>query len=307
MPNGANPTKRQHFVPQVYLRGFSPDYRREGGSESGCVYWYDLVNNEQSNMPVPVKSICAADWLYEFRDDNDKFIDTNHLENILSCFEERFAQHRRTLERFAFNEENYKIESFLRTEEKQFWFAFIMIQMMRTSDVMQQASQAIMEVGGDRLTKQKADIISKVLCMPFYRKYVPDGKKTAFDVFLEPMLNMSIGVGVDPSGMLVTSDRPVFVVCKDGVPCEEYERVLFPVSAQLCIYLIGKDDKKQCRKNFLFPISDEERAEVLKSMAAAPVRKIYANHRLNEREILLIKEVREESGQSSYFTGEPAR
>lgn len=26
MPNGSNRTRKQHYVPQVYLRGFAPQY-----------------------------------------------------------------------------------------------------------------------------------------------------------------------------------------------------------------------------------------------------------------------------------------
>lgn len=38
-------TKKQHYIPQVYLRGFSPEYEREKKSQSNSrytVYVYDL-------------------------------------------------------------------------------------------------------------------------------------------------------------------------------------------------------------------------------------------------------------------------
>ena len=64
-----NVTKNQHYVPQVYLRGFSKDY--EPGikaPEKGGVYGYDLINRFQS-LDVPIESVCRETYLYEIKND----------------------------------------------------------------------------------------------------------------------------------------------------------------------------------------------------------------------------------------------
>ena len=57
-----NITKKQHYIPQVYLRGFSPDYLRKKekvtAAEKYTIYCYALESEEQSKKAVPIKSIC---------------------------------------------------------------------------------------------------------------------------------------------------------------------------------------------------------------------------------------------------------
>lgn len=42
--------------------------------------------------------------------------------------------------------------------------------------------------------------------------------------------------------------------------------------------MFGNEDKKMQRKNFLFPIGDEYREEIIKSMSASVFEKVYSNH-----------------------------
>ena len=34
MPNGSNRARKQHYVPQVYLRGFAPQYLNKGSENN---------------------------------------------------------------------------------------------------------------------------------------------------------------------------------------------------------------------------------------------------------------------------------
>lgn len=59
-----NITKKQHYVPQMYLRNFSSDKKR--------VYVYDSVKNEirLSN----IRDICEQNYIYEVRNDKGEFV-----------------------------------------------------------------------------------------------------------------------------------------------------------------------------------------------------------------------------------------
>ena len=71
--NMNKPTKNQHYVPRVYLKGFSCDevhvYRNE-------------LNEDRivSSKLVPIESIFRKKYLYEIRDSNSSFIALNHVE-----------------------------------------------------------------------------------------------------------------------------------------------------------------------------------------------------------------------------------
>ena len=78
------PTKKQHYVPQTYLRGFSPD--------STYIYEYNLKQGKPIPEPVSIESICREKFLYEFRDNDGEFIWINALEEILGDIEGKFAE-----------------------------------------------------------------------------------------------------------------------------------------------------------------------------------------------------------------------
>lgn len=107
------------------------------------------------------------------------------------------------------------------------------------------------------------------------------------------MKNMSFGVGIDRSKSIITSNNPICVYGSDS-SCEEHDEIIFPVSSELCLFLFGNENKAKYRKNFLSPIGDEIKQEIIKSMAAS-FGKLYSNHILTKMEQKYIKEVISES------------
>ena len=69
-----NLTKKQHYVPQVYLRGFSP------GEE--MTYSFNLKTGIPKHKPIPIETVCYEKYLYEIKDSNGKIISDNYIENI---------------------------------------------------------------------------------------------------------------------------------------------------------------------------------------------------------------------------------
>jgi len=129
----------------------------------------------------------------------------------------------------------------------------------------------------------------------FFKKFkAGDNDVAVFYALFEPMKNMSFGVGVDPDGRIITSDMVVFI--QSAVfPCAEYEKVIFPITSKLCLYMFGGNEKKDVRKNFLFKINDRHREEILKSISVSAFENIYSSHILDETERKYIKEIIKET------------
>ncbi|RHQ88520.1 DUF4238 domain-containing protein [Clostridium sp. AF21-20LB] len=109
-------TKNQHYIPQVYLRGFSPEY--EKGSKSYpnsryTIYCYDLNVKKQKYESVPIKSICYIKYLYEVTGHSGEIVLPNYLEHFFAGIEKMFSDFRSGLERKAFIEDNYRTNCFL--------------------------------------------------------------------------------------------------------------------------------------------------------------------------------------------------
>ena len=95
-------TKKQHYVPQVYLRGFSPEYHKDNKDlplSKYTIYCHDLTARDQIMKAVPIKSICYNNYLYEVTGYEGEIVLPNYLEKVLSTFEKMFGNFRYELER----------------------------------------------------------------------------------------------------------------------------------------------------------------------------------------------------------------
>lgn len=289
-----NITKKQHYIPQVYLRGFSPEYNdksHEIPHSRYTIYSYDLTKNTQLYEPVPIKSVCYKNYLYEVTGDEGAIVLPNHLEKCFSELEKMFSKYRHKLEKKAFITENYTTNYFLTQEEKIFWVTYILLQTLRMPQVLEIAEQVSLETLEEELTNEQAQNIARLFCLPFFSE-MAEGNKEAMLIksLFEPLKSMTFGMGVDIQERIITSDKPVFIYSKE-FPCKEYERIIFPISSQLCLFMFGNGDKKMQRKNFLFPIDEEYREEIIKSMSASAFEKVYANHVFDKKERKYIKEI----------------
>lgn len=287
-----NITKKQHYIPQVYLRGFSPEYIDKNNDiplSRYTIYCHDLTKEAQSYKPVPIKSVCYKNYLYEVTGHDGEIVLMNHLEKFFSGMEKMFGEYRHKLERKAFMTENYKTNFFLTREEKIFWITYILVQILRMPQILELAEQVGLETWDEELTNKQAHNIARLFCLPFFKEITEGNKETmVFDSLFDPMKNMSFGIGVDVQGRIITSDKPVFVYSK-VFPCKEYERIIFPISSQICLFMFGNKDKKIQRKNFLFPIEEDHREEIIKSVSASAFEKVYSNHIFDRKERKYIK------------------
>ena len=91
-----NITKKQHYIPQVYLRGFSREYKplKKVDDKRYTVFSYDLLADKQIEYAIPIKSICYEEFIYELRDRNGDFINVNYLEKTFGILEIEFSKYR---------------------------------------------------------------------------------------------------------------------------------------------------------------------------------------------------------------------
>lgn len=278
-----NPTKKQHYVPQVYLRGFSQDEK--------CVYSFDL-KTELPTQPIPIESVCRENYLYEIKDGNNDFIYMNLMENILCGLEGRFADYRRRLKNKAFIKSNYKTRCFLTNQEKDFWKVFITTQMLRSPLVLGVAEQFTGEYFGDSLNENNARAIAIAQCLPFFRELSPNDNNV-FIRMLSPLEDMTMAVGVDESGSIFTSDNPVYCYAPNYTN-SVYEKIIFPICKSLVLILFGGAEKEQYDKNRLIRLEKEEIINIKKSIAYAAQTRLFSACSFSTDDIKIIKEARKD-------------
>ncbi len=74
MAKGDGLTHNQHYIPQVYLKGFS---------ESNNSVFLNLTSCKNSSIAVPVKTICFKHDLYETKNEQGDYLLANHTEKFL--------------------------------------------------------------------------------------------------------------------------------------------------------------------------------------------------------------------------------
>ena len=282
-----NFTKKQHYVPQVYLRGFSVDSKR---------VWSYAVNSIENGRCVPIESVCRENYLYEIKDNDGNWLTPNWIERILSILEGMFAENLRRLEKKAFLKENYRTKSFLTTEEKTFWKLFVTVQMMRSPVVLRVANTVVKELADGQLTENQIQAVAVSQCLPLFNELKPEDKNV-FNVFLKPLLTMSTAIGVDENGTMFTSDDPVYCYSsqrENMLQIEEYEKIVFPLTSNLVLLMFGGEMAKEYDRNRLFPLDYEAQEDIKLSIAYSAENRVFSKTKLLSSDIELIKKARKD-------------
>ena len=315
MPNCSNRTEKQHYVPRVYLKGFAPQYLDKCSENSKsskikyCVFYYDLQERTQSNIAVPIYSVCFERNLYEVTGKSGEIVYDNRLENRFSRLESRYAELRTNIENKAFIKENYKTKSFLTSDEKLHLMGYMTIQLLRTPTILNLALKVAKEVWKNDKSEEQLKNIVRIQCLSFIdtycrndEKYVDNNKKfvgisdNQFEILgsiIRPMVGMSFMIGVDNKSRLITSDNPVYIrnsnkECLMKGEDVQNDEIIFPITASLCLIMVGGENKDRYPKNCLFEITDEWRKHIFAAMCCTTDKKIFSNHKFDKDELKII-------------------
>lgn len=285
MPNGEHITKKQHYIPQTFLKGFSADGK--------TICRYDIVNKKSQNN-IPIKSIATDEYLYEFKDLDGQIYDSNHIEKILSKIESQFAKYKKRLEDSVKCEQNYHSKCFLNTEEKRFWKCYILLQMVRHAESIKLVTDDYLENCGFN-----SEIVAKnaVLCsfLPFFEKF---SSVTYQEVPLLTLYdNAAFIVRYDETGLLFTNDKTGCFISKgkmyDGM--KKWKFVLFPITSHILIEMHNMDvaENQQFKdyRNSLLPFDQETLLRVRQSIANYADKMILSPYPLSNDDIDMIEEM----------------
>lgn len=289
-------TTDQHFVPQVYLRGFSLEYRPLNKSlvhkDKHTIFAFDLGKKKyDSNNSIPIKSICSEKNLYEIYNIEGKIIFPNWLENFFKALEKMYGVYRTQLEEKV-RRENIGNNAFLSNKEKNFWITFIAIHLLRNYYALSAAEEAVRQIYSENVPDKEIKSFIRKYCLPFFIEIKEDAPETRIlAAIMNPMYTMNFAVGVDYNDQLITSDKGVTIISSEGFPTEEYEEVIFPITSSICLFLFGKDNKDKHSDNSLFELSDAGKKHVMANVVLDAYQKVYSNHRFSIEEKRFIKEL----------------
>lgn len=274
-----NITKKQHYVPQVYLRWWKTDSNTEKNKKNkDFIYQYDQINPDNNKIyPVPIKDVCQEDYLYEFRDkeNKDNFINVNFYERCYKYFEDCFNKHLLALEKTV------DLKKKLLHKEEIWWKAWICLQLVRTKRTLELACDIQNEMYG---YTDKNEILS--LVGPFM-KSIQDGIKSEHDNFFYYICDKVVNLGIylfiidehDEKHEFITSDNPVCI-------SKELDIVIYPVTPKMCFGLKNKEYDSQ---DWIVPVIESEYNLLMNDIINNADRKLYSKHRLKKSEVKSFK------------------
>lgn len=281
-------TKNQHYIPRVYLKGFSQDL--------STIYEYNYKTGEAIKAPVSIESVCRKKNLYEVWDNNGEIINSNYIEDILCKYEGFFAKYREQLLNKAHIKENYYSRLILSKDEKDFWMVYTTLQIMRNPGTIYGIESLFQKDFKGHFTEIDNRNLAVAYCLPFFNK-LEENEINAFTTFLYVLQTRIIMVGFIENDNLFTSDHAMYGSGTFKDNDYGFGRLWFPVSSNCAIIfydpkLVGKHNN-----NRLIPITEDEVREMNKGIAYIAKQMVLSKHPFSDEDIRLIKEARQERAE----------
>lgn len=276
-------TEKQHYVPQVYLQGFSQD--------GSTIYEYNLKKGAPIKVPVAIESVCRERLLYEVQDENGEIYNANFLEDTLCGFEGEFGSFKRQLLRKV-REDNFETNCFLSHEEKLFWTFYSTVQIMRNPVTLQGTKSILREALPPEITDSDTYSLALAYCLPFFKE--PSEKDlNPFVLFLMALRSKVLSVGFARKDNLLTSDRAVFGTREKNMHYD-FTALWIPITSNCGLLYRDRRTVERTQRNKLIPLSDERVRELNKGMAFKADQMILSKYPFRDDDIALIEEARME-------------
>ncbi len=211
-------TKREHFIPQFYLKHW-----RYFETEDMIIQYQ--IGSLKTPKPVPIKSICQKEDLYEYHDEEGRIVLENSIEKCLAALEGIFSEVTKSIESKASNKCNYDTLCFLSCEEKVALIVFVATLVLRDPDILEIAKSTAMEFYGEYISDNIAYNKALKACLPVDEIFDSTNRNVLNSLIFQ-LVNMTFQVGISQGGNLLTSDKPVILLGK--MDTFKIEEVMFP-------------------------------------------------------------------------------
>lgn len=137
---------------------------------------------------------------------------------------------------------------------------------------------------------------SILFCFPFLNSLMTN-EHSLYNMLVQELKELSFAIGVDKKDRIFTSDDPVYCF---GSNLESIERIIFPLSSNKAIYLLGKDYINTFGKILLFEMTDYEIEEINLSSLYKAHSSVLSKYLFNETELKKIKKAQQNRANDNF-------
>ncbi len=240
-----NATKDEHFIPQFYLRQFSPNGIR--------IYQYNKLEQKTSKL-VPIDSICFIKNLYEFRQEDGSIFNQNLIENTLKLFEGEITEIIKAIKSRVDCVDSFYSLRFLSDKEQAFLIFFMAIQIIRDPEILKIMESTAMEHFGNKISKNGAHNLALMMGLPIYKELNLE-EKNILNHILTMFGDKSFQIAVAKKDLILTSDNPIILrgTNEYNMPKE----IVFPLTSRIVLHMKSIELTESDRINRLVVMADE--------------------------------------------------
>lgn len=290
MPNGDKQTSREHFVPRLYLKGFS-ETKSINKENKHFIWQYDLESMRQSSQAVPINSICYENDLYEIKDRNGEIIAKNYVEDKLNSIEKQVDIVIRSVIKKAENADFLPDQPFLSENEKCVLILFLSIQMLRDPESLE-----IMAETTKMKSPEYSDLDAKnsVLLKLFPKDNDAETNRESLLLrFTEKIYGMAFQVGISNEDSIITSDRPYAVEKISDAVGNRFKTIIFPLTSRIVLYLHPLEYVDPQGWNCCFSLDKDRVRDLTTNISFSARRWIFSRNPLTGKQIDLINAARQ--------------
>ena len=297
MPNGNNPTKDEHFVPRMYLKGFS-EIKEKAKLQKTYIWEFSLKSMKQIPVQVDVEDVCYEENLYELKDADGSFIAQNRIEKIFSKLEDQTSRVIRQIITKSQNEYCLNCPTILTEEDKSYLIIFITALMYRDPQTISDGTSFLQNLNPSNDERQARN--NTLLNL------IPTGiddewdKNTIIRTAVNDLCGMAFQIGIADDDVIITSDRPVIKYPPDDN--EMYNRpkaLMFPLTSRLVLYLFPIETVEPIGRNCFIRLTEEQVNDIQHNVAVYAREWIYSRNPLTKEQLKIVTEARERLPRSN--------
>ncbi len=291
MANGIKPTKNQHFIPQMYLRGFS-EIKKSG---KALIWQYNLNTMQQTPVQVDVQDICFEKHLYEIKSSDGSFVAQNTIEKAFGKIETNVSRVIRSIQIKSKNENCLNCSTILSEDDKSYLIIFITSLLYRTPETIEAGISLLKKTNPEMDTRDARNFtLFNLLPLGIDTEW---DKNTIIRTAIEELSGMAFQIGITDDDVIITSDRPVVLwPPKEDDQYGRPQAVALPLTSRLLLYLFPVESVDPIAKNCFIKLTPNYINDFCSSLSVYAKNWIYSRNALTKNQLKIIKEARKRLG-----------
>ena len=295
MPKGFNSTIDQHYIPQMYLKGFSESVQKSK-EEKFYIWQYNIKKMQQIKVPVPIKSVCYEENLYELRNNAGEFVARNLIENTFGRLEYETSKVIESIKEKVGKTSCYDCEAVLSEYDKSILIIFMNSLIFR--------DPVTIENGMKVLQKNNPNLDSLDARNFTLMNLLPIGEDTKWNehTVIRSAINryndMAFQIGVSDSDDIITCDRPIVEWPSMAGDSDNRPRaVAFPLTSRMVLYLYPIENVSARGKSCIFHMDEQRIRDMQHNIAVYSIDYVFSKTKFSEEQVGMIENIKSKVGE----------